>query len=50
MQTFKWNYNLNTGDNLDKLEPIVSSLLTVMAEYACDDLSKVTRNLVWNQL
>ena len=50
MQTFKRNSNLNTGDDLDKLEPIVSSLLTVMAEYACDDLSKVTVNLVWNQL
>ena len=31
-----------TGDDLDNLEPIVASLLTVMAEYACDDLSKVT--------
>ena len=42
MQTFIENYHFNTGDDLDKLEPIVSSLLTVMAEYACDDLSKVT--------
>jgi len=33
------------GDDLDKLEPIVSSLLTVMAEYACDDLSKVSSKL-----
>ena len=40
---------INTGDDLDKLEPIVASLLTVMAEYACDDLSKVTGNLVWAQ-
>ena len=32
----------NTGEDLDKLEPILASLLTVMAEYACDQLSKVT--------
>ena len=38
---------IKTGNDLDKLEPIVASLLTVMAEYACDDLSKVTLNLVW---
>jgi len=33
------------GDDLEKLEPIVSSLLTVMAEYACDDLSQVSAKL-----
>jgi len=33
------------GNEQDKLEPIVSSLLTVMAEYACDDMSKVSANL-----
>merc|ERR550517_594435 len=36
---------INTGDDLDKLEPIVASLLTVMAEYACDNLSKVSAKL-----
>ena len=33
---------IKTGNDLDKLEPIVASLLTVMAEYACDNLSQVT--------
>ena len=33
---------INTGEELEKLEPIVDSLLTVMAEYACDDLTEVT--------
>ena len=34
---------INTGEELEKLEPVVDSLLTVMAEYACDDLTKVTK-------
>ena len=34
------------GNEQDKLEPIVSSLLTVMAEYACDDMSKVKSSFV----
>ena len=38
--TCKEENRKNAGDDLEKLEPIVSSLLTVMAEYACDDLSQ----------
>ena len=34
---------INTGEELEKLEPVVNSLLTVMAEYACDDLTEVAK-------